>query len=119
MDDDPSIRRALGRLLRAAGLSVEVFAGAAELLARELPVRPVCLVLDVHLSEKNGHSGMTGLDVLRRLLATDQNLPVLVVSGDTDPDLQERALQAGAAAFLLKPFDEERLLEEVQRALLR
>lgn len=117
MDDDPSIRRGLYRLLRSAGLSVEVFAGAAELLARELPVHPACLVLDVHLSGTNGHSDTNGLDVLRRIHAADSSLPVLVVSGDTDPRLRERALRAGATAFLLKPLDEERLLEEIHRAL--
>ena len=113
MDDDPSIRRALDRLLRSTGLSVETFASAAELFARDFPVRPLCLVLDVHLADTNG------LDVLQKLLAVDQNLPVLIVTADTDPKLQERALQAGAAAFLIKPFDEDQLLEEVHRALLR
>ena len=113
MDDDPSIRRALERLLRSAGLVVESFASETEFLARESPVRPACLVLDIHLSDANG------LDVLRRILAAEQDLPVLVLTGDMDPKLRERALQAGAAAFLTKPLDEDRLLEEVQRALLR
>ena len=114
MDDDPSIRRALDRLLRSAGLCVEAFASEAELLARESPVRPACLVLDVHLSD------MDGLDVLRRIVAEDHGgLPVLVLTGDTNPELREQALQAGAAAFLTKPFDDDRLLEEVQRVLLR
>lgn len=111
MDDDPSILRALDRLLRSAGLSVETFASAAELLARESPVRPMCLVLDIHLSDMNG------LDVLRRIIAADQGPPVLIITGERDPALREQALQAGASAFLLKPFDEEQLLEEVRRAL--
>lgn len=97
---------------------MEVFASAAELLARELPVRPVCLVLDVHLPETNGHSAMNGLDVLRRILATDPSLPVLVISGSLEPGLREQAFQAGALAFLAKPLDGDRLLEEVRRALL-
>lgn len=111
MDDDPSIRRALERLLRSAGLSVEAFASEAELLARDSLVRPVCLVQDIHLTNMNG------LDVLRRIVAADQGLPVLVVTGDMNPELREQALQAGAAAFLTKPFDEQRLLEEVRRIL--
>lgn len=113
MDDDPSIRRALNRLLRSVGLSVEAFGSAAELFSRESPVRPMCLVLDIHLSDSNG------LDVLRRVIAADQGLPVLIITGELDPALREQALQAGASAFLLKPFDEDQLLEEVRRALLR
>jgi FixJ family two-component response regulator len=113
MDDDPSIRRALERLLRSAGLSVETFASAAELLARASPLRPTCLVLDIHLPDMNG------LDVLRRITAVDRDLPVLIVTGALRPELREQALQAGAAAFLSKPFDEDQLLEEIRRALLR
>ena len=112
MDDDPSIRRALERLFRSAGLSVESFASAAELLAHDAPVQPDCLVLDVHLADTNG------LDVLRRIIVADQGLPVVIITGDTNPELRKQALQAGAAAFLTKPFDEDRLLEEVRRALL-
>lgn len=113
VDDDPSIRRALDRLLRSAGLSVETFASAAELFARESPVQPMCLVLDIHLSDSNG------LDVLRRIIAADQGFPVLIITGELDPKLREQALQAGASAFLIKPFDEDQLLKEVHRALLR
>jgi len=113
MDDDPSIRRALDRLLRSAGLSVEAFASAAELFARESPVRPMCLVLDIHLPDMNG------LDVLRRVIAADPGLPVLIITGELDPDLRKQALQAGAAAFLIKPVDEDQLLKEIHRALLR
>lgn len=113
MDDDPSIRRALDRLLRSAGLSVETFASAAEFLARESPVQPMCLVLDIHLPDMNG------LDVLRRIIAADQGLPVLIITGETDPELRERALRAGASAFLSKPFEEDQLLREIHRALPR
>ena len=113
MDDDPSILRALDRLLRSAGLSVETFASAAELLARDAPVQPACLLLDIHLSDSNG------LDILRRIIAADQGPPVVIITGEQDPALREQALQAGASAFLRKPFDEDQLLEEVRRALQR
>lgn len=111
MDDDPAILKALDRLFRSAGLGVETFASAAELLARESQVRPMCMVLDLHGSDTHG------LDVLRRSRSADPDLPVLILTGDTNPGLREQALQAGAAAFLLKPCDEDRLLEEVRRAL--
>ena len=114
MDDDPSIRRALERLLRSAGLSVETFASAAEFFARESPVPPACLLLDVHLPDTNG------LDILRRIVAEDHgSLPVLILTGDTNPELRAHALKAGAAAFLTKPVDEDQLLEEVRRVLPR
>ena len=107
VDDDPSVRKALDRLLRSAGLEVKVFACAAELLAFERPPRPSCLVLDLHLPD------MDGLELLRRIAAPD--LPVVVLTGDTGADTRDRVLQGGAAAFLAKPAEETRLLETVRR----
>ena len=113
VDDDSSVRKALARLLRAACLSVEVFASAAELLAYEGPHRPACLILDIHLPD------MDGITLLRRILAAEPGLPVVMVTGDVDPELRARALQAGAAAFLPKPLDEAELLAELHRALAK
>lgn len=111
VDDDPSIRKALARLLRAASLEVEVFGSAGDLLARNGSLRPACLILDVHLPDMNG------ISLLRQLVAATPGLPVVMITGDKDPELRLRALQAGAAAVLAKPFDEERLLDEIRRAL--
>lgn len=114
VDDDPSIRRALARLFRSASLEVEVFGSAGDLLARNGTLRPACLVVDFHLPDMNG------ISLLRQLLAPAPGRPVVpavMITGDKDPELRLRALQAGAVALLEKPFDEERLLDEVRRAL--
>jgi FixJ family two-component response regulator len=111
VDDDPSIRKALARLLRSASLEVEVFGSAGDLLARNGSLRPACLVIDVHLPDMNG------ISLLRQLVAAAPGLPVVMITGDKDPELRRRALQEGAAAVLVKPFDEDQLLDEVRRVL--
>lgn len=111
VDDDPSIRKALARLLLSASLEVEVFGSAGDLLARNGSLRPACLVIDVHLPDMNG------ISLLRQLVAAAPGLPVVMITGDKDPELRRRALQEGAAAVLVKPFDEDQLLDEVRRVL--
>jgi FixJ family two-component response regulator len=111
VDDDPSIRRALTRLLRSASLDAESFASAGELLAQNGFFHPACLILDVHLPDMNG------ISLLRQLVAAAPGRPVVMITGDRDPELRRQALQAGAVAVLAKPFDEQRLLDEVRRAL--
>ena len=111
VDDDPSVRTALSRLLRSSDLDVETFASAGEFLDRERPVRPACLLVDIHLPDMNG------LVLLRRILAEDAGLPVVIITGEMNPQLKAQALQEGAAAFLKKPFDDEEFLAEVRRAL--
>ena len=113
IDDDPSLRRSLARLLRSAGLAVETFARAAELLAFERPPRPSCLVLDLHLPD------MDGYELLRKIVAEAPDLPVIVLTGETGERKRLRALQDGAGAFLTKPFEDDRLLDEIHRLLDR
>ena len=112
VDDDPSVRKALGRLLRSAGLEVKVFASASELLAFERPLQPSCLVLDLHLPD------MDGLELLRRVVATAPDLPVVILTGERDPGMRTRVLQEGARSFLTKPCEGSLLLEEVRRLLV-
>lgn len=111
VDDDASISRALERLFSSAGLDVEVFASAGALLAYGLPARPACLVLDLHLPD------MHGLDLLQLIRQKAPHLPAIIITGSTEPGTEPRAFQAGATAFLSKPFEEEQLLTEVRRAL--
>ena len=113
IDDDPSLRRSLARLLRSAGLEVETFARAAELLAFERPPRPSCLVLDLHLPD------MDGYELLRKIVTEAPDLPVIVLTGETGEQKRLRALQDGAEAFLTKPFEDDRLLDEIRRLLAR
>jgi FixJ family two-component response regulator len=110
VDDDPSMRTALRRLLQAVGCVVETFDDAEDFLAHGF--RPLgCLVLDVRMP------GASGLDLQARLAATRPDLPVVMITGHPTADVHARALAAGAVAVLDKPFEEELLLEAVRRAL--
>jgi FixJ family two-component response regulator len=111
VDDDPSIRQALARLLKVAGFQVEVFSSAEAFLARPRPEGPACAILDLHLP------GLNGLDLQRALVEEQVNLPVVFLSGHGDIPKAVRAMKAGAVDFLLKPFDDEDLLAAVQLAL--
>jgi FixJ family two-component response regulator len=111
VDDEDSVRRALRRLFLAAGIDVETFASGQEFLASLTARRPDCAVLDLRLP------GLTGFDVQERLVADGIRLPVVIVSGHSQPGIAERALAAGAAAFLRKPLDDESLLNAVASAV--
>ena len=111
VDDDDSVRRALRRLLRSAGLNVVAFATAEEFLQSAPQPAPGCLVLDVHLP------GLSGLGLQERLRAEGRRIPVIFITAYGDQTMQERALQAGAIAFLAKPFEERALLDAVTRAV--
>jgi FixJ family two-component response regulator len=111
IDDDPSIRRAIGRLLHSSGYAAELFASAEEFLAYERPPRPACLVLDLWLP------GMRGLELQARLAESGDPLPVVVITGHADKTFGLMALASGARAVLDKPFDDEDLLAEVRSAL--
>jgi FixJ family two-component response regulator len=111
LDDDPSVRRDLGELLRLAGFSVRSFATIRELLAYHRPEGPSCLVLDVVLPDGDG------LDLQRHLAKTDPELPVVLITGHLDDDLRRRALGCGAFALLAKPLDWTALRDEIWQAL--
>jgi two-component system, LuxR family, response regulator FixJ len=113
VDDDASVRKALRRLFRATGHNVEAFASAAEFLACELPPDAGCLVLDIRMP------GISGLDLQEQLAARHSDLPVVVVTGHGDDEVRQRALENGAIAILDKPFDDQSLLDAVERAMTR
>jgi FixJ family two-component response regulator len=106
VDDDASFRRALGRLVRLWGFRLWTFASAEEYLRIGVPAD--CIVLDLHLER------MSGLE-LQCLLSEEGNaVPIVFVTATDDPTARRRALDAGAVAYLEKPFDEYRLLEVLQ-----
>jgi FixJ family two-component response regulator len=111
VDDDPSIRRSLERLLRAAGHVVETFVSARQFLERGDFTAPGCLVLDVRMP------GQSGLDLQQVLEAAGHHIPVIFITGHADPPLTEQAMQAGAVTMLNKPFDGQELLDAIRRAL--
>lgn len=111
VDDEPSVRKSLNRLLRAAGYRVEAFASAREFLQRPADDGAACLVLDVQMPDLNG------LELQQALAETDRLLPIVFITGYGDIPTSVRAMKAGAADFLSKPFDEKDLLDAIARAL--
>jgi FixJ family two-component response regulator len=111
VDDDPSVRKAVGRLIRAAGYNAWTFDRPALLLASELPKTNACLLLDVYLPE------MDGVELYEKLAATACNLPAILITGRTDARTGRLLQRAKSATLLLKPFDEGLLMEAIARAL--
>src|ERR1700722_1459961 len=113
VDDDPSIRRAIKRLVESVGLHVEVFGSVAEFRSSSHPDIVSCLILDIRLP------GMSGLDFQRQLSKTKINIPIIFISAHGDVPMTVRAMKAGAIEFLTKPFRDQDLLDAVQVALER
>jgi FixJ family two-component response regulator len=113
VDDEPSVRRALTRLLRMSGLEVVSFASGEALLAEMSGSGPACVVADLRMP------GLTGLELQDELSRRGLNMPVLLISGHADVPSSVRAMKAGAVDFLEKPVSAPDLLEAVQRALAR
>jgi FixJ family two-component response regulator len=113
VDDDISSRRALGALIRTIGLESEAFPSAQAFLDHPLPDRPCCLVLDLRLP------GPSGLDLQLTLLKRSRTIPIIFISGHGDVPITARAMKGGAIDFLSKPFNDQDLLDAVQRALAK
>jgi FixJ family two-component response regulator len=111
VDDDDSMRRAARRLVRSFGLGVDTFASAEDFLASGRLAETACLVLDVHMP------GLSGIELQSKLIAEGHHIPVIFITAFADEKTQARALEAGAYAYLIKPFDEDDLLEGIRRAL--
>ena len=113
VDDDPSVRRSLGRLLKSAGLAAEMFAGAENYLAREVSDGPICLVLDVRMP------GLNGLDLQQALESRGRCEEIVFITGHGDVPTCSTAMKKGAVDFLMKPFDSDELLAAERQALTR
>jgi FixJ family two-component response regulator len=113
VDDDPSVRSALENLISSHGLRVETFPAAQEFL-RACPENAAgCLVLDVQMP------GLSGLDLQRELKEAGIHLPVIFITGHGDIPTTVRAMKAGAAEFLTKPFGEQELLNAISQSVER
>ena len=114
VDDDPSVRKSLGRLLKSTGYEVELFESANEFLHTD-PIcdGPSCLVLDMKMPE------LSGFDLQKELNRKGYSLPIVFVTGHGDIPMGVMAMKYGAVDFLTKPFDETDLLNAVQEALCR
>ena len=113
VDDDASVREAVERLVRSAGLRVEAFASAEEFLTRPKADAPSCLVLDVQLPD------LSGLDLQRRMADASNDIPIVFITGHGDIPTTVRAMKAGAVVFLTKPLVEGDLLESIRHAIAR
>ena len=111
VDDDDSMRRAARRLVRSFGLAVDTFASAEDFLASGRLAETSCLVLDVQMP------GLSGIELQSKLIAEGHHIPIIFITAFADEQTQVRALEAGAHAYLIKPFDEDDLLEGIRRAL--
>ena len=111
VDDDESLRRSLSNLLRSVGFGVETFASAEEFLRSAQRENTGCLVLDLRMT------GMSGLDLLRHLAVRDSPIRVVILTAHGDEETRRRSLQAGAVAFLDKPFHSDALLDAVRAAV--
>jgi FixJ family two-component response regulator len=112
VDDDESMREAIKSLLRSVGFVVEAFASGQDFLDSDFQHNTECLILDVCMP------GMTGLQLHEQLVCADCKIPVIFITAHfSDTEARARALQAGAIDFLIKPFSEEALLDDVYKAL--
>jgi FixJ family two-component response regulator len=113
VDDDVSVRESLELLIRTAGWQPETYESAEAFLARPRSPSPGCLVLDVSLPDLNG------LDLQQRIGADRADLPIIFITGHGDVPMTVRAMKAGAAEFLTKPFGDDVLLSAIASAIDR
>ena len=113
VDDDESLRRSLERLLRVSGYLVQTFSSAAAFLEQPEPDCPSCLLLDIRMPE------LTGLDLQQAVNQERPALSVMLMTGFADMESCILGMKAGAADFLLKPFDDNQLLDAVAAALAK
>lgn len=113
VDDNPSVRKSLTRLLASAGYTVEAFGSAREFLARPPHPDPCCLVLDVRMP------GLTGIQLQEMLAATGRRMAIVFVTGHADVPTSVKAMKAGAVDLLTKPVDAKDLIAAIQQAVTR
>ena len=113
VDDDPSVRRSVSRLVRSAGFEVKAFASPKQFLRQDLPQGPACVLLDMCME------GLTGLDVQELLRQNDRHVPVVFLSGHGTVPMATAGMKGGAEDFLEKPFQPTDLIAVIRRALER
>jgi FixJ family two-component response regulator len=113
VDDDPSVRRAIKRLVESVGLHVELFGSVTEFINSSRPDGASCLVLDIRLP------GISGLDFQRELVQAKNEIPMIFITAHGDIPMTVRAMKAGAVEFLTKPFRDQDLLDAIQVGLER
>ena len=113
IDDDASMRKAIGRLLEAVSLNVQMFPSGSKFLAGKLPDVPGCVILDIRLP------GLSGLDLQQEMFARGIDYPIIFITGHGDIPMSVQAMKAGAVEFLTKPFRDQDLLDAIRLAIRR
>ena len=113
VDDDPSFRMFLSRLVQTIGLKSILFTSAEEFLAAPQPDGPACLVLDVKMP------GLSGLDLQRQLAELGRPLPIVFTTGHGDIPMTVEAMKAGAIGFLSKPFRNQEMIDAIKEGIAR
>jgi FixJ family two-component response regulator len=113
VDDDPSVRDSTELMLKSVGFNVKTFSSAQDFLKANLPQDLGCLVLDVRMP------GMSGLELQEKLVSAKTPLPVIFITGHGTVPMSVRAMKTGAVDFLQKPFEEQDLLDAINRAIAR
>jgi FixJ family two-component response regulator len=114
VDDDPSVRRALARLIKSAGHQVQTFESAREFLQTGARGQEAaCLVLDVRMP------GLSGTDLQRELQTSNRSVPIVFITGHGNIPMSVEAMKAGAVDFLPKPVKDTELLRAIKQALAR
>ena len=111
LDDDDALRHSLEDLIRSIGFRTQGFSSAEAFLSSTEVPGTACLILDVRMP------GVNGLDVQRNINAAKLRIPIIFITAHADSDARERALKAGAVAFLYKPFREQELVDAIAQAL--
>ena len=114
VDDDPAVRKGLRRLLKSAGYGVESFASAEDFLVFDkCDNGPACLILDLQMS------GMNGLALQEEITSQNRIMPIIFVTAHGDIPSSVKAIKNGAIDFLSKPFDDEKLFDAIEEALIK
>ncbi len=113
VDDDESVRASLSMLIESIGYDVVTFKSGEDFLTHRFGEKPCCLVLDVRLP------GMSGFKLQEHLVTSQARIPVIFITGHDRDRMEDEAMGLGALAYLRKPFDEQYLLEAIQRACER
>ena len=108
VDDDDSVRRSVGFMLKTSGYVVKAYASGAELLKDARALEPGCILLDIRMP------GMDGLEVQEALRGQGVALPVIIMTGHGDIPLSVRAMKAGATDFIEKPFEKDVLIGAIE-----
>jgi FixJ family two-component response regulator len=113
VDDDPSVRKGLERLIRSIGWKTETFGSAQEFLTSARTAAPTCIVLDLQMP------GLSGLELQKQMTEAGVETPIVFLTGHGNIPASVKAMKAGAIEFLTKPVDEQDLLNAIQEAIER